>query len=88
MSRAQKSETISTSEAEYVGLGDVVKELLFLRQMSHLMLRGTGMPYFPVFEDNEGAVKLAQNPVTNSNSKQIAVRHQVFRELVYQGDFQ
>ena len=31
LSRAQKCVTLSTSEAEYVALGDAVSELLFLR---------------------------------------------------------
>ena len=50
------------------------------------MLPGKVMPYFPVFEDNQGAVQLAQNPVTNSNSKYIDVRHHFLRELVRQRD--
>ena len=32
-SRTQKCVTLSTSEAEYVALGDAVNELLFLRQV-------------------------------------------------------
>ena len=31
-------------------------------------------------------VQLAQNPITNSNSKHIGVRHHFFRELVCQRD--
>ena len=45
-----------TSEAEYVALGDAVKELLFLRQVCRFMLPGKGMPCFPIFKDNQGAV--------------------------------
>ena len=37
-----------------------------------------------VVEDNQGAVQLAQNPV--SNSKYIDVRHHFLRELVRQRD--
>ena len=85
-SRTQKCVTPSTSEAEYVALGDAVKELLFLRQVWRFMLPSKVMPYFPVFEDNQGAVQLAQNPITNSNSKQIDVRHHFLRELVRQRD--
>ena len=40
----------------------------------------------PVFEDNQSAVQLAQNPVTNSNSKHIGVRHHFLREPVRQRD--
>ena len=78
--------TLSTSEVEYVALGNAVKELLFLRQVWRFMLPSKVMPCFPVFEDNQGAVQLAQNPVTDSNSKQIDVRHHSLRELVRQRD--
>ena len=50
------------------------------------MLPGVGMPCIPVFEDNQGAVQLAQNPITNSNSKHIDVRHHFLRELVGRKD--
>ena len=49
------------------------------------MLPGKGMSCFPIFEDNQGAVQLSQNPVLNSNSKHIDVRHHFLRELVRQG---
>ena len=64
-SRSQKCFNLSTSEAEYVALEAAVKELLFSRQDLRFMLPGKVMPSFPAFEDNQGAVQLAQNPVTN-----------------------
>ena len=73
-SRTQKYVTLSTSEAEYVALGDAVKELLFLRQVWRFMIPGKGMPCFPVFEDNQGALQLSKNPVSNSNSERELVR--------------
>ena len=85
-SMTQKCVTLSTSEAEYVALGDAEKELMFLRQIWRFLLPSKVMPYFPVFEHNQGAVQLAQNPVTNSNSKHIDVRHHFLRELVRQRD--
>ena len=85
-SRTQKCVTLSTSEAEYVALGDAVKELLSLRQVWCFMIPGKGMPCFPVFEDNQGALQLSKNPVSNSNSKHVAIRHHFLRELVRQGD--
>ena len=59
----QNCVTLLTSEAEYVALGDAVKEL-FLRPIWRFMLPSKVMPRFPVFEDNQCAVQLAQNPVT------------------------
>ena len=85
-SRTQKCVTLSTSEAEYVALGDAVKELLFLIHVWRFMLPSKVMPCFPVFEDNQGAVQLAQNPITNSNSKHLDVRHHFLRDLVRQRD--
>ena len=69
--RTQKCETTSTTEAEYVALGDVVKEALFLRQVWRFFLPDAGKPLIPVSEDNEGAISLASKPITNSNSKHI-----------------
>ena len=50
------------------------------------MIPSKGMPCFPAFEDNQGALQLSKNPVANSNSKHIDVRHRILRELVRQGD--
>ncbi|CAB1106485.1 unnamed protein product [Ectocarpus sp. CCAP 1310/34] len=60
-SRTQKCVILTTTEAEYMAIADVLKELLFLRQ---------------------GAIQIAHNPITNSNSKHIDVRHHFIRELV------
>ena len=50
------------------------------------MLPSKVMPCFPNFEDNQGAVQLAQKPVTNPNSKHIDVRHHFLRAFVRQRD--
>ena len=81
-SRTQKCVTLSTTEAEYVALGDGATGALFIRQVWRFMLPDVGMPCIPVFEDNEGAVQLAQNTITSSNSKHIDVRHHFLREVV------
>ena len=65
-----------------MALADVTKEVLLRRQVWPFMLPDVGMPCIPVFEDSEGAVQIAQNPITNSDSKHIDVRHHFLRELV------
>ena len=50
------------------------------------MIPVEGMPCFPVIENNQGALQLSKNPVSNSNSKHINVRHHFLRELVRQSD--
>lgn len=83
-SRTRKCVTLSTTEAEYVALADVMKEVLFLRHVWRFILPDVGMPCIPTFEDNEGAVQVAPNPIAinNSNSKPIDVRHRFLKELV------
>ena len=46
------------------------------------MLPKARMPCIAVCEDNEGAIKIAKHPISNSNSKHIDVRHHFLRELV------
>lgn len=86
-SRTQKCVTLSTTEAEYVALADTIKEAMFLRYVWCFIFPGLGAPCITVFEDNEGARHLAQNPVCTSNSKHIDVRHHFLRELVFRGEF-
>ena len=43
-------------------------------------------PCIQVFEDNNGALQLAVNPATKSNSKRIDVRHHFLREHVENGE--
>jgi len=81
-SKTQKCVTLSTTQAEYVAMSDVAKEILFLRQVWRFMLPRVGMPCIPLFEDNEGAIQIAKHPISNSNSKHIDVRHHFLRELV------
>ena len=86
-SRTQKCVTLSTTEAEYVSLSDTIKEVLFLRHIWRFMMPEKRMPCISVYEDNEGARQLAQNPITNSNSKHIDVRYHFIRELVGRKEF-
>ena len=54
--KTHKCVTLSTSEAEYVALGEAVRELLFVRQFWRFMLPGKVMPCLPGFKGNQGAV--------------------------------
>ena len=88
-SRAQKCATLLTTDAEYVAMADVLKKVLFLRQVWRFMLPEVDTPCIPIFEDNEGgAIPLVRNPNTNSNSKHIDVRHHFIRDLVARKIFQ
>ena len=81
-SRTQKSVTLSITEAEYVAMGDGVKEALFVHGVLEFLSRGKNLKGIRVLEDDEGAIALAENQISSSNSKHIDVRHHFLRELV------
>ncbi|CAB1107330.1 unnamed protein product [Ectocarpus sp. CCAP 1310/34] len=81
-SETQKCETLSTTQAEFVTMADMGKEILFLRQVWRFMLPKELRPCIPLYEDNEGAIQIAKLPISNSNSKHIDVRHHFLRQLV------
>ena len=80
-SRKQQRVAISLTEAEYISTALASQEcvcLLFLVQSLGLDLDGL----FLFQGDNHGAIKLAQNPITNSQGKHIDISHHFVRDLV------
>ena len=64
------------------------KEALFLRHVWRFLLPDFGDPCIQVFEDNKGAIQMAVNLVTDSNSKHMDVRHHFLREHVENREFE
>ena len=62
---------ISTTEAEYVAPGDGVKEALFAKSVLSFVVPSLSEKWFEVFVDNEGAIALANNPLSSKRTKQI-----------------
>ena len=79
-SRMQEVTASGTSEAEYVALSKVVKEVLFLRQVQEFMEPSMRVGAVNVFEDNEGAIKLATNKHASRRTKHIDVKHHLVRD--------
>ena len=70
-SRTQKCVTLSTTKAEYVAMADGVKEALNVRGILAFLMPSLGSMSIGVYEDSKGAIDLARNPLSSSNSKQI-----------------
>ena len=51
-----KCVTLSRTAAEYVALGDSIKETIFIRYVWRFIFLGLGPQCIRVFEDNEGTV--------------------------------
>ena len=81
-SRTQKCVTFSTKEAEYVAMADVLKEVLFLRQVWRFILPEVGKSLFQY-----SRILRERNPITNSISKHIDVRHHFITNLVARKGF-
>ena len=81
-SRMQRCVTTSSTEAEYVAMGDCVKEALFVRNVLTFMDPNEKGKRILVQEDNEGAIRLANNPLSSARTRHIDVRHHFLRELV------
>ena len=85
ISWTQKSVSQSTSEAEYLAMGDGVKEALFVNGMLQFLRPSRKPRKIDVLEDNEGAIALAENPLNSSRRKHIDVRHHFFKKLTEEG---
>jgi hypothetical protein len=79
--KKQQTVALSSTEAEYMALGDAVKELLWLFQL--LLQIGLKFNSVPViYEDNEGCRLLSNHPSHHQRTKHIDIRHHFIRDHV------
>ena len=64
---------------------DGVKEAMFVSKMLRILRPSRKPRKIDVLEANEGAIALAENPLSSSGSKHIDVRHKVFCNLTEEG---
>ena len=67
-SRKQPTVALSSCEAEYVALASAVQESLYLRQLMKDIDRKGDYDSVLIFEDNQGTIALANNPVNRQRS--------------------
>lgn len=75
VSRSQRNLTLSSIEGEYVAMGEVSKEVLFMQSILKCVQPEEEEMCTIVYEGNQGAIQLANNPLSSSNSKHIDVYH-------------
>ena len=83
-SRKQHCVALSTTEAEYIAMGECVSQLLW---MTHT-LEDYKLTYnnVQVLCDNVSTINLTKNPVHHSRTKHIEVKHHFIRDHVTRGD--
>ena len=87
-SQKQQSVALSSTEAEYMGQTLAATNVMWVRGLlKELEIEGT-VPKGAtiIYADNQGAIKLAENPVFQKRSKHIAIRYHYIRDLIKQGD--
>lgn len=78
-SRRQRSVALSTTEAEYMAMGDCAKHLIWFRRLLYVLtmetVPSTLIRMLPtvIFNDNNGALFLSKEAAVNSRSKHIDI---------------
>ena len=74
----------SSMEAEYMAVLEAAKQAIWIRHFLHSI--GKEMVYnmapMTIYEDNQGVIKLADNPVNHPKTKHIAVCYHAIQEHI------
>ena len=81
-STTQHCVTLSTSEAEYVAMAHGAKTALFTKAVLAFLQPQLVGRTIDMFEGNQGAITMAENPISGGRTKHIDVRYHFIRELV------
>ncbi|KAJ8554708.1 hypothetical protein ON010_g9775 [Phytophthora cinnamomi] len=83
-SKFQRAVALSSAEAKYMALCMCVQEVLW----THAMLKDMGkeqVDEMQMWEDNQGAIALAQNAGYHARTKHVDIRHHFIRENMERG---
>ena len=83
-SRLQPTVAQSSTEAEYMALSECVNEVTWLRNL-YTDLHHPQQGPTVIFEDNQGAIKIASNHLLSRRSKHIDIKHHLIREHIAAG---
>ena len=82
--KKQPTVALSTCEAEYMALAATIQECIHLKQL----LDGIDKHQYEtpkVYEDNQGTIALAKNPVSRQRCKHIDIKYHFIRSTVNEG---
>ncbi len=84
LSKKQATVALLTAEPEYVALSSATQEAVWLRCLFE-ELGFKSEKSMVVYEDNQGAIAIAKNPVAHSRTKHIEIKYHYIREAVRDG---
>ena len=68
------------SEAEYVAMSEIVKEVLILRQVQAFIMPALESNHVDMVEDNQGAIKIANIRYSRKRTRHIDIKHHFIRD--------
>ena len=83
--KLQERVGISSTEVEYYSASEAFSEARWFRMFMAEILKHQKDPNI-ILEDNEGCIKLSENPIYQYRTKQIDIRHHQLREGVKYGE--
>lgn len=83
-SQKQRTVALSSTEAEYMGITEGIKEALHISSFMH-EIRLPELSKVMVYNDNRGAKLLAENQVFHQRTKHIDIRYHFIRAVLVRG---
>jgi hypothetical protein len=83
-SKSQRSVALSSSEAEYISILEITKGILFVKQVLELSGQEIDFP-INMMVDNIGAIYMAENNMSNNQTKHVNTKYHFVRELIKDG---
>ena len=80
-SKRQPTVALSTAEAEYMALSMAVQTVIWIRKLLKDFYIASENPTI-IYEDNQGCIAMAKNPVNHERTKHIDIRYNFVREKV------
>lgn len=83
-SKRQKCIALSTMEAEYIALGEAIKETLFINKLCTEM--GIILKTPTLYCDNLATIEISRNPKNHQRAKHIDIKYHFIRKTIEDGE--
>ena len=79
--KKQQTVALSSAEAEYMGISEVAKEVMWLRILLKEMNMNVETPSI-IYVDNQASIRISENDADHDRTKHIDIRHYFIRDLI------
>jgi hypothetical protein len=84
-SKKQSTVALSSTEAEYMAINDVAKEIMWIRMILKELYIVVETPTI-IYVDNQSAIRISENDSEHDRTKHIDIRHYFIRDLITNGE--